>query len=121
MGFIKKIGKLVGLEDAESASNPKSIWYMNVKLWESADSMADAPPWLVFPNNPEPVAVIVNCTQGNNELYFDLWWPFWKALSSEDRISYLKQHDAPTVWFEYLKPGGEHDHVQQIIETLPND
>ena len=119
MAFTKVIARLFGKEDPESASNPKSVWYMNTQPWENADTMADAPPWLVFPNNPEPVAVVVNASQGNNEVYFDLWWGFWNALSPEARRSYLQEHHAPPVWEEYLKPGGEHDHVQQIIENLP--
>lgn len=122
MGFIRSIGKLVGWQDPESASNPKSIWYMDMKFWEAADSMANAPPWLVFPNHPEPEEIVLTGRQGNNELYFDTWWEFWEGKTPEARLCYLQEHHAPPAWLEYLKPGGDRDYMQKMIrDTLPGN
>ncbi len=119
MAFIKSVAKLFGRQDPESASNPNSIWYMNTQLWQSAGSMADAPPWLVFPNSPEPEDIVLTGRQGNNEVYLDLWWSFWNPLASDAKLSYLKEHHAPPVWVQYLKPGGDRDHVEAIWDSLP--
>jgi hypothetical protein len=80
-------------------------------------SIEDRPPWREFPNHP-PFALPVN--QGDGEGYwFYEWTPFWNGLSAESKLKYLREHNAPGEWFEWLKPGGGQEEFRRQADQ-PN-
>lgn len=61
------------------------------------------PPWFVFPGK-DPGA---GWNQGIEEHWLRLAWsPFWGALSSEQRSSYLERWQAPNAWAVWLHKTG---------------
>jgi hypothetical protein len=101
----------------EDARNPKASSFMNIEAWKAARTIADAPPWLVFPNISEPEALFP-ASQGANEAYFDEWWAFWRPLSPQAKQSYLQDRGAPAIWANYLKPGGTEDDIQKALANI---
>lgn len=59
------------------------------------------PPWIEYPNS-EPTWG--GWRQGTSEAWLrDVWLPFWKHLTPEDRNAYLKQWPPPNdEWHLYL-------------------
>ena len=56
------------------------------------------PPWRIFPDiEPEDLSVYLK--QGASEISFDeVWRPFWRSLSADQRDDYLSRWQASESW-----------------------
>jgi hypothetical protein len=87
------------------AQSEEGKWYLGQKKALEEGAEVDAP-WSAYPiSDVFGGPIWGGWRQGTSEGWIkDIWYPFWRRLSKEERLTYLDKWQAPEDWREYLLP-----------------